>query len=93
MILHLIERYYTYYWFIFLLAVFCKLIVAITLVGNPHGMVGIFAMILKWHTSIDFSLVETPVIRLNMRLQNLCTLGMLLSGFVVGSVWLLKFLF
>jgi len=93
MILHLIERYYNYYWFIFLVAIFCKIIVAMTLVGNPNGMVGIFEMILKWHSGIDFSLVESPVIRLNMRLQNICTLGMVLSGVVVGSVWLLKYLF
>ena len=93
MILHLIERYYIFYWGIFLIATLLKFILAIPIEGNPNGMVGIFILIFRWYSSIELSMIDSEIIKSRMRFQNLLTIGMIISLLVIGGVYVLKSIF
>jgi hypothetical protein len=90
MILQLIERYYIIYWIIFIGFAFIKIIFSTSVEGKIHGTVDIFVVLLKWYGNITRSLAESKEIQYRMRLQNLITIGMIVSLLVVAIVAFLK---
>lgn len=90
MILHLIERYYTIYWVIFIGFCVLKLLFSFPIEGNPHGIIGIFLFLVKWYSPIDLSMVDSPALKARMRFQNVVTVCMYIALLVVATVFLMK---
>ncbi len=93
MIREVIERYYNFYWIIFITLALTKIVLSIFLEGPIRTSLDFFIAIFKWYNQISFSLVEVYEKRIQMYIQNTLTLFMYLSLAVIVSVSLLKTLF
>jgi len=90
MILQLIERYYTIYWVTLIGFAVLKIIFSIGVEGSIHGMVDLFINLLKWYGGIERSLADSEEIKRRMQIQNLITIGMIVSLLVVIAVSMLR---
>jgi hypothetical protein len=90
MILHLIERYTTLYWIIFIGFIAIKIIFSVEVEGKIHGMIDVFVVLFRWYDHVTRAMAESKELSSRMRVLNLITIGIVISLLVVLVVSLMR---